>query len=92
MATDRWDFLSLDCTAFFNSPNYRLLLARIIHMCALCVPLFLFFPSSLTCARRLFLLRLPLVCSILDVKSSICFPARCPQGAFSGLLLRLCTL
>lgn len=75
----------------FHLPNYRLLLAHNIHMYALCVPLFLF-SSPVICASRLFLLRSPLVGSILDVKSSICFPAQCPQGAFSGLLLHLCTL
>ena len=27
--------------------------------------------------------------SILDVKSSICFPAQCPQGAFGGVIIAL---
>lgn len=54
MATGRWDSLSLDCTAFFNSPNYRLPLARIIHMCALCVPLFLFSIISYMCQKTVF--------------------------------------
>lgn len=54
MATDRWDSLSLDCTAFFNSPNYRLSLAHIIHMCALCVPLFLFSIISYMCQKTVF--------------------------------------
>lgn len=54
-------------------------------MCAI-VPLL-----SILCASRLFWLWLPLVGSILDVKSSIYFPAQCPQGAFDWLLLLWCT-
>lgn len=56
-----------------------------------CVLLFLL-SSAVDCWSGLFLLRLPLVGSILDVKSSVCFPAQCQQGAFGGLLLHLCTL
>lgn len=59
-----------------------------LHICPLCVSLFLFSPSVI-CASRLFLLPSPLAGSILDVKSSICCPARCPQGAFSRVITAL---